>query len=321
MKYFFIANFDCLVRCENNSIVLKKNEKNEMIFDNSHYFLEILPLNKKNDDELIFSYIAEFETENNNLICKNSLVEITKIENDFYQIVFKKNIVNLSDNILFDDFVNEKIKIISDFYTKIFYNEKLIYENNNVFYSAQTYSLNENYYAIQLTNKTENLLLIFEHKKLLFEDDVNKFEKTENGFQTLKVFSDISKQGIVKKYNVELEKLSLSEEYAVYLQKENKLIYSKVCSPIAFLECVKASNIVLAKQFLNSELKKASITHFKKFFGDFEKILILPNQNINLADANKNLNLYLTYKKTENCFYCKKFVFTLFDDKITNIDC
>ena len=163
------------------------------------------------------------------------------------------------------------------------------------------------------TQKNQDYLLIFCNFFCNLEIWGDIIETSENEIKILNYQNDIARHAIIQTYSKVTQDFVLSDEYTVCLDNEPKTVCEDKLIPWAFCEAVNISNIKLARQYLSDELNTMlSDEHIKTFFGDFDEF----KWNKYSLQENTICFLYGHREKT-----CKKFLFEISQNKISNISC
>lgn len=233
-----------------------------------------------------------------NVITKKEETIIQKIEiqNDMQAIIFDDGVFNIE--------ITTKEKVFRYALKEKIYNTKCEYfEKNNhtfLFFSGKT-------------QKNQDFLVVFNNFFCNLEIYANVIEHSQNEIKALTNQNDIAQHGIVQKYALNQNEFVLSDEYTVFLNNEPTYVNTPELIPWAFCEAVNISNIKLARFYLDSTLNTIlSDEHILTFFGDYEEI----KWNKYGKENNTICFLYGQQEKT-----CKKYVFELKENKITNITC
>lgn len=277
MKYLLHTNFDCFVKINNQPYKLfagldkiisicnaeqAEKENNKMTANNSDFF-EIYP-------QSVFGCGYCFEIEKNSEF-SHPLAKLYKLDSDNAILLLNENEKTEKKSLSFLSTAENDYELLQSEKLELRCANQPIYKANFIATNGNI-DERENLIFVRFENKAEKRLIVLDKQNnILIKDTISSLEYTENGFQTLLVLYDIHKQGLVKKYIVENNSLTLKEEYAVYINSQPKKLANSVYIPLAFFECIRAKNFSLAKKYLNSELNsKITNEHFVAYFGEFD---------------------------------------------------
>ncbi len=278
--------------------------------------LEVFPKNPVVENKRLLPFVVCLQNDMGKLSTNSSLADLVKFDLENYQLILKEYCVHLQKNVA-HEFNNGTIADVS-------LNGELILKVNNEAAFKKLFNtsiettnfieLKNNFFAVLvLKENNEGVVFVFDaDNKLVLEKSANKIEITDDGFQILQIFNDVTKNGLVNKYKIN-ETLEMMEEYAVYLKDGPKEINNKRIVPIAFLQCIKAKNFEYAKTFLSSDLEqKVTEDNLSAYFGEWNEICT------NYLNKNTFNQFALIYGE-ENKF-AKIFNFKIENDLITNIE-
>lgn len=278
--------------------------------------LEVFPKNPVVENKRLLPFVVCLQNDMGKLSTNSFLADLVKFDLENYQLILKEYCVHLQKNVA-HEFNNGTIADVS-------LNGELILKVNNEAAFKKLFNtsiettnfieLKNNFFAVLvLKENNEGVVFVFDaDNKLVLEKSANKIEITDDGFQILQIFNDVTKNGLVNKYKIN-ETLEMMEEYAVYLKDGPKEINNKRIVPIAFLQCIKAKNFEYAKTFLSSDLEqKVTEDNLSAYFGEWNEICT------NYLNKNTFNQFALIYGE-ENKF-AKIFNFKIENDLITNIE-
>lgn len=278
--------------------------------------LEVFPKNPVVENKRLLPFVVCLQNDMGKLSTNSSLADLVKFDLENYQLILKEYCVHLQKNVA-HEFNNGTIADVS-------LNGELILKVNNEAAFKKLFNtsiettnfieLKNNFFAVLvLKENNEGVVFVFDaDNKLVLEKSANKIEITDDGFQILQIFNDVTKNGLVNKYKIN-ETLEMMEEYAVYLKDGPKEINNKRIVPIAFLQCIKAKNFEYAKTFLSLDLEqKVTEDNLSAYFGEWNEICT------NYLNKNTFNQFALIYGE-ENKF-AKIFNFKIENDLITNIE-
>lgn len=266
MNIVFFSEFDCLVETSNSCHELYKN--NFQYFEcEENVLIKVFP---KNVNDSLSYYFSLTNTKN----LSNCPVSIIKINHSTYAIKLLANSLNKETKNL--STLNHDYEFL--YPCKIKSGEKLIYSKNIFANNAELYIKYGLVFCEIDTPNHKHIVVLDNSNNILVDENITSIEFYQNGFAIFKEFEDIQKQGVVKKFDVNNNMLSLTQEYAVYVQSNPKNLYNSNCNVLAFFESVRAKNTFLAKKYCTPMLaQNLNIKHLN-YFGEFEEILIDPIQ-------------------------------------------
>lgn len=316
-KIQILSNFNAMVNIESKKyfvgngkdLILQTELVNNLTF-------EVFPKNPIVENKRMLPFVVCLQNDMGKLSTNSSLIDLVKFDVENYQLILKAYYVHLQKNVV-HEFNNGTIVNVN------FNGELTLNVNNETAFKKLFNTGVETTNFIELKNSFIAVLVLLENNegivfvfnaenKLVLEKSANKIEITDEGFQILQIFNDVTKNGLVNKYKIS-ENLEMMEEYAVYLKDGPKEINNKKVVPIAFLQCIKAKNFEYAKTFLSSDLKqKVSEDNLSAYFGEWNAICT------NYLSKNSVNQFALIYGE-ENKF-AKIFNFKIENDLITNIE-
>lgn len=289
MNLIIFSDFDCVLCVEGKIYSIKSGLEKDVPLCKDNAFFAVYPASSGGLENYSFEISKNVKDFNSN----NAFAKIYNFNKDNFLLrLHKKHCVNTMitlDKIstLFNDYEVYQGELLN-----IICGEKVIITRNIVCNKASVSSYNNLVFFELFSGDKNHLIVLNTQNEIVLEDDVFSVEQIAQGFLTLTKFANMQKQGIVKKYQFSNEKLTLTEQYAVYLKNTPKKLYNPLLSKLAFFESVKAKNLSLCKQYLSQELaNKISQNHLLKYFGDFDEIYDLShfyNQNTITVLDNKS---------------------------------
>ena len=316
MKYLLRSYFDCYIKINNDPYKLFAG-LDKVVLTTQTKQTYTSTTNNENTQSDFFEVFSQnissnsycFFVEKNNKF-SHPLVKLYKLNNDYAILLLQENPKFEHKSLAFLSTAENDYELLQNNKLELRCANQPIYKTS-FFATGGKLEENENLIFAQFENKNEKKLIVLDKENnILIKDTISSLEYTQNGFQTLLILNDIHKQGIVKKYKIENNSLIVDEKYAVYINSMPKELYTSVATPLAFFQCIRANNFVLAKKYLNDELNsKITNEHFSAYFEEFDVIINcskLFDKNIFALVSDKNKN-------------CKLFEIDFYGDKIQNI--
>lgn len=305
MKYHFYSDFDCIVKIEGVGFKVFAGTKTIIQTSDKIDVVEVVPLNRF---ELLPYCFSLGDAIND---AQKSLIDAIKINDDNYLVILGCNYPQIYSSLTSLSTLSADYEVVCDGAVKLNCGQKLIAEKHFDCTSAELYQKNNLIFCVLSGRKNKILLVLDEQNNIVVDDYITQIEHLTNGFQTLKNFDDMQKQGIVKKYVVGDNGVQKTGEYAVYIKHSAKEIYSQKFVPQAFFEAVRAGNASLAKTYLSATLSQ-SVTpaHLKAYFGEFDQIY-------DVGDVNNFPSVCLYLSKTHSRAVYK---LTMVANKIDNVE-
>lgn len=149
---------------------------------------------------------------------------------------------------------------------------------------------------------------LFGNNKKIFSDIIEDYEIDNDNLTLIKSYSDMAKQGLLIKYNLN----TFSSDSELIYFENPRIFHDNRLIPFAFLEAIKTKNTALARKYLGQNLnQRLDDEHLIAFFEPFEQVIqnmFIVTNNFSAATLNhkeRKLNVYS---------------FTIENDKIVNID-
>lgn len=267
MNLYFISSKDKIVNYDNKPYFVYAGLKTK-IDSQQNSILQVFPMN-----DFCNNIPYSINIDNKNLDFDLSFIKSYKINKDNYLIDLQDNKIIKEEVLASFSNLNSDYEILQKDFASITIANQQIWQKNTIFDGAEIYEKN-NYIFFVMSKENEKYLVVLDNvNNIIIEDEITTIEHKENGFQTLLILNDIQKQGKVKKYELVDGELTLTNQFATYLNSVPKRPYSPKCNNIAFFECIKAQNLKLARVYLTNELSnKITLSHIEAYFGDFTKI-------------------------------------------------
>ncbi len=327
-----LATFDALVDVNDyklGTIERKFLEPVSLKIDNfSKILLKVAPLESENSEhKKLLGYVSHLKLKNGQLRSSNNLVKITKYPNNHYEVLLLENslINHIMPEVLAQNSYNMKnsthvVTVFFDGINQISIEGKEMIFNHKIDYNitgVEVEKLNsKNLVIIKADTKGNDiytLILGYDNDyRVLFEGLVHKIEVEDKKITLLKKAKDFAKQATVEEYEIENNKIKLSEEYNVYLENQAKIANNRLLIPFAFLQAVKQKNYDLARNYLSAELTEVlKDEHLKAYFGNFQAV----KQAI--YEQHPSNKIAIIYEDDVNV--AKVFEIEFLENKITNI--
>ncbi len=312
----FYTTFDCLIKCDNNESLIKKEKITTFSFEKELFAVSFFPLDSAESFDAVIDLKTPKVTSSNSSIKlvdfkdETYLIQITAPKDTSpkpYSLNYKKiNFGESTHEIIYSTFDATLfcLKCASD--RMVLTNEKIIGEptfktnQNHLLFFAPTKENKYIFGQIDFVNK--------KYEKVLFQE-VDQIDINQNQITTLKHLIETGHHTIKKIYNLKnfSVKTQLASKSSPDAVTKNELI------PYAFCDAIKVKNYDLARKYLSSNLnEKLDDLHLSAFFGEFEDIF----QNLK-KDATPN-EVALFYGKGQ-IKEAKIFNYELENNKIVNI--
>lgn len=272
------------------------------------------PVSLKKDISLPYSIKVEFLDK---VSCTSELATIVPYKNQEYDIILSTSEVNSHKELdrVYDNYVEQyNLVVVNDGSSFIH-----IYENGSIKLSCNTteihnISAHKHNDLIVLKGITRNqkyyiMIINTQDFSVMYQEEVEKYEETDNEIKTLQSINDIAKHG--KVYSVNYTAPYDNYSYYVYLKDGVEPVSSHKLIPYAFLEAIKVENYDLAKSYMSESLSKDTTEqHLQQYFNNLQQI------HYNTYNSNDNLVNYtlLCDGKNVSCD------FTIFNGKIDDIE-
>ena len=268
MKIIFDCEEDCFLKLNEDFFELFCGKQTIIETNNEKCFVQVY---FNSADNLPYFFSLKFDK---NVTTNNKNIDIFKINDNCFYVNLKQNLVRQKQSLAFLSTQFNDYEVLQQSLLCVNASNKPIYESNDFFYKAKLYE-KFGLVVCELTGLNLNKLLIFDSQNnLVLEQFFNEIEWQTDSFLIIEKLFDIHKHGVVKKFTVTENDLTLTQKYSVYLNQTPKPLMNKSCFKIAFFECLKAQNLKLAKTYLTQSLKeKITAEHIESYFGSFDKIL------------------------------------------------
>lgn len=210
----------------------------------------------------------------------------------FYLTIVEDSIKSNNDNILIYNLNNEVYVILPVFYADkslLFSQDDITIKNGITLYYNNAKLIKERFCAIYCDYKkfgdynlymlkgiNDNLLIAMRGNNIEFISKYFKIEFDENKILLVENLYDMFNHGMVREYQLISDNLQKTNEYSVYLSNNVETIKDVRLIACAFLDCGKAKNINLAKNFLSKNLQSHfSQQNFDDYFKTFKNYYVV----------------------------------------------
>lgn len=299
MKYFLYSKTTCLA--EVNEKTSEVSNKTPLVLNNGEY-VKVYPLE---NGKLPFCFVAGNQVLQNKNIRATDFGEYTILEIQAQQIFsgefFKTKIFNgYTASVIGKPFkfnIDNKDKHFS-FDCKEILTEISIYENKGLI-------------VLDCLAYGQDYMVCFHKKEEKFYEFYGNVDIKDTKITEIKDKNTQARHGELNEYAIELDKIKLLSSEPIYLNKMPVKV-PPFLFHIAFFEAVREKDFELAKSYLTEEFsRKLKTAHFKEFFGEFDQIKpIIENNQHKIA---------LIKKSSPYCQKAKVFTLTFENNLIADI--
>ena len=266
MKICLSCGFDCVLEIDEKKYEMRKHISKVFIEIEKHekVLAVVYPIEKN-----MVSYAFELDGE---IALANSRMEIVKYNDDEFDIVLKPFIIGQSKVFKYNFSNKSKEYVLSLGALNILECKK---DGKSVFFefvlkvdSFKEY-LFKDFVALHIVANTGEAVLVEKDEKFYFWECQDFLL---NNSKISFVLDEKTIAGHGQKVEIDCGNFEIKKDL-VYLKGEPLGVKAESLLPFAFFEAVKLKDIVLAKNYLSSNLKEiATQEMFESYFGDFKKI-------------------------------------------------